>query len=197
MNSESPLTSIDPGQCQSPLILVFATFIGVTYGTNSISLEKNHLRDTFVGIDLGWQRRSIANFHGDLSTPFRLQRRDIDDDPTTGIGALTHADHQNLSRNIERLDCLGQGKAVRRNHDVVLGRFRCVDCDEHVIPKVLGIHDSLTAMGCHVGEYFENVAHTHVIAIAGNAIRNLPLALDVLGERVDGQQFSNLSVTKY
>ena len=50
-----------------------------------------------------------------MTFPLRLERRDVDDDAATGVGAFTQADGQHVARNAEVFDGAGQGEGVRRN----------------------------------------------------------------------------------
>lgn len=71
--------------------------------------------------------------------PFRLQRRDIDDQGAAPrIGRFTKADYQNVPRYLEILDRAGQHKRMWRDHaHIRLAR------DKARIRKLLGIDDSV------------------------------------------------------
>src|SRR5690606_34196855 len=55
----------------------------------------------------------------------------------------------------------------------------------------------LTAVAAHVGEDFEQRSHADVVAVAGDPVADLAGAFDVLLERLNADEFSNLRVTEH
>ncbi|MDT4866365.1 hypothetical protein FQZ97_1012150 [compost metagenome] len=115
-----------------------------------------------------------------MAFPFRLQRRDVDDDAAARVGALAQADGQHIAGNAEVFHGAGQGEGVRRDDADV-----AVDVDEALLVEVLRVHHGRM----DVGEHLEFGGAAHVVAIAGNAVGDHPavvrtahLALD---ERLD------------
>ena len=52
-----------------------------------VAFEEQHLRDAFVRVDLRRQRRRVRELERHIAFPFRLERRDVDDDAAARIGA--------------------------------------------------------------------------------------------------------------
>src|ERR1700730_1036021 len=67
-------------QCYSPLSHVLATAIPIGRRADFIGLEKQHLRDAFVGVDLGGQWRGVGKLERDVAFPLGFQRRYVHDD---------------------------------------------------------------------------------------------------------------------
>ena len=51
-----------------------------------------------------------------MTLPFRLQRRHVDDDPTTSIGRLPQTDRENVSRNSKVFDRPCESEGIRRHN---------------------------------------------------------------------------------
>src|SRR5690606_6058627 len=98
-----------------------------------------------------------------VTFPLRLQRRDVDDDAATRIGALAQADGQHVTRNTEVFDGTGQGKGVRRNDANV-----ALDVDEALLIEILRVDDGRM----DVGEHLEFISAAYVVAVAGNTVRD-------------------------
>ena len=92
----------------STLSLVFAAAIRVRRFAHFIAFEEQDLGDALVRVDFGRQRCRIREFERDISFPFRLERRHVDDDPATRVGRLAEADGQHRARNAEVFDGAGQ-----------------------------------------------------------------------------------------
>ena len=118
----------------------------------------------FVGVNLGGQRRRVADLDGDLAAPFRLQRRDVDDDAATGVRRFAQTGGQDVARNLEVLHRLGQGEAIRRND--ADSRLRCRRRRWEL--KFFGSIERPV----DIGEDLEISADADVVAVAGNAEGN-------------------------
>ena len=77
--------SSQPGQHNSLLFLVLALAVGVAHFTRFRAPEEENLAQSFIGIDPGWQRRSIGNLQCHKALPLRLEWRHIDDDSAARI----------------------------------------------------------------------------------------------------------------
>ncbi len=187
--------SVDARECQAGLILILAALVCVTYGADVLGSQEDHLGDAFIGVNLGWKRRGIADFDGDLAAPLWLKRRDIHNDAAAGVGALTNADGKDVARNINGLNRLGKGERIWRDHNVVAAGFSGVDGDEEVVRKVLRVHDGGAAAG-GVGEDFELCSHANVVAVARDAKGHCAGALRVVSEGDDPHGITDLRVTK-
>src|SRR5262245_55942918 len=77
--------SIDPGERQTRLVLVLAALVRIADGADAVGLQKDDLRDAFVGVDLGRKRRGVGDFQRDAAAPLRLERRYVDDYPAARI----------------------------------------------------------------------------------------------------------------
>src|SRR5262245_16773872 len=66
------LTSDDERQSKPLLILILAFLVRVAFLANLVRFEEQNLRDPFVGIHLGRQRRGVADLDRDLAAPLRL-----------------------------------------------------------------------------------------------------------------------------
>ncbi len=47
------------------MILILALLVGVADGADAVGFDEDHLGDAFVGVNLGRQRRGIADLHRD------------------------------------------------------------------------------------------------------------------------------------
>src|SRR5947209_20334943 len=90
----------DERQSQTLLVLVLALLVRVALLALLVGLEEQDLRNALVGINLRGQRRRVADLDGDLAAPFRLQRRDIDDDAAAGVGRFTQTGRKHVARNL-------------------------------------------------------------------------------------------------
>ena len=106
-------------QCDTVLTLIFAATIAVRRLANLVALEEQHLRAAFARVDLGGQRRGIREFKRHIAFPLGLERRHVDDDAATRVGALSQSDGHDVSGNAKVLDGAGKRKTVWRNDDVV------------------------------------------------------------------------------
>src|SRR5437764_7039027 len=124
------------------LVLVLTAFVAVADPTDGVGAQENDLRDALVGVDLGRQRRRVADLDGHAAAPFRLQRRHVHDDAAPRIRAFADTNTQNVSRDLEVLDRLRQGEAVGRDQAVVP-----FDVHEGGPVEVLGIDDGAQGVG--------------------------------------------------
>ena len=73
-------------------MLVFALSIAVC-GRAGITLKKQQLTDTLIGIDAAVSTGTVAEFKGEVTLPARFCRGGVHDDSKASIGALAQADH--------------------------------------------------------------------------------------------------------
>ncbi len=92
------------------LLLVFPLLFRVGDIARLIGLEEEHLGYAFICINPGRQRRGVGDFQGHIAFPFRLEGRDVDDDPAAGVGRFSEADGQDAARDAEVFDRPGQGE---------------------------------------------------------------------------------------
>ena len=102
---------LQAGQRDAALAHIFARLIGVADLRRTFAAQEEELADALARIDLGGQRRGVADLDRHLPLPFRLQRRDVDDDTAAGIGRFAQADDQNVARNAEILDGMGRARS--------------------------------------------------------------------------------------
>jgi hypothetical protein len=161
--------------------LIFAAAIRVRRFTNFVAFEKQHLGDAFVRVDFRRQRCRIREFERDVPFPFRLERRDVDDDPATRISGFAQTHGQDAARNAEILHRASQRERIRRDDaDIAL------EVDKRLLVKVLRIDDRRV----DIGENLEFVGAADVIAVARRAVAdNLPAVFgnaDLIGcKRLD------------
>src|SRR5690606_9682757 len=98
-----------------------------------------------------------------MTFPLWLKRSDVDNDTATRISRLTQAHGQDITWNAEIFDGTRQSKRVRRNNTNIR-----LNINKAALIKVLRIDNCRM----HIGEYFKFTCTTHVITIAGYAIRN-------------------------
>ena len=77
------------------LVLPAAIAVGSLADVIRVGLEEDHLRDSLIGVNLGRQRRGVGKFERDEAFPFRLERRDVDDDAATRIRRLAQTNPRN------------------------------------------------------------------------------------------------------
>ncbi len=106
-----------------------------------------------------------------MTFPLGLQRRHVDDDAATRIGALAEADRQYVARNPEIFDGARQRERIGRD-DAALSR----EIHEVARIEILGIDDGRV----DVGEDLELACAAHVVAVAGRAIRHDAAAVVLL-----------------
>src|SRR5438876_6038217 len=98
------------------LPLIFPTAILVRGFAFFVGLEKDHLSDALVRIYLGGKRCSVREFERHMTLPFRLEWRDIDDDSTSSIRALSKTDGQDVPGNAKVFDCASECETIWRNN---------------------------------------------------------------------------------
>ena len=158
-----------------PLVLPAAVFVrGLAH---LIAFEEQHLRTAFARVDLGRQRRGVAEFERHIAFPFGLERRDVDDDPAPGVGTLAQADREHIARNAEVLDGARERETVGRNDaDIAL------DIDETLFVEILRVDDGAV----DVGEHLEFVSAANVVAVTRRSITDDALVLAVaIDDRTD------------
>jgi len=145
------------------LSLVFSLPVSVAGCADFVGLEEEELGDAFVGINACGQRRCVGKFQGDMAFPFRLQRRDVDDDAAARIGGFSKADDEHIAGDAEIFNGARQSKRIRWND-----AFAGADVDEASHVKNFRVHNGAV----DVGEDFEFASAANVISIAGSAIGN-------------------------
>src|SRR5208282_2606426 len=150
-------------QRDAALPLVLAAAIPVRGFAYFVRLEKQHLRDALVGINLRRQRRRVGKLQRYVPLPLRFQRRDVDDDAAPGIGRFAQADRQDAARNAEKLDGARERERVGRND--ADGTF---EIDERFLVEALRIDNRRI----DVREDLELVGAAHVVAVARGAVGN-------------------------
>ena len=108
--------------------------------------------------------------------PLRLQRRDVDDDAATRVGALAQANGQYIARNAEVLDGAGKREGVRRDDANIT-----LNVDKALVVKVFRVNDRRV----DIGEYLELVGAAHIVAIARHPVGNDTLALGTANLALD------------
>src|SRR5437762_812334 len=111
-----------------------------------------------------------------IALPLGLERRHVSDDAAAGVGALPHADRQDVPGNAEVLDRPGEGEGIRR-HDAHVAR----ELDERFRIETLGVHHRRE----RVGEDLELGRDAHVVSVRRNAIRNDARTCLVFRKRLD------------
>ena len=125
--------------------MILATAIRVRGFTNLIRFKEQHLRHTFVGVDLGGQWRGVGELQRHMPFPLRLERRHVHDDAAAHVGRLAETHGQDAARDAEVLDGARERERIRRDDAHVR-----VDVDE-----ILGIERLRVDDGrIDVGEYF-------------------------------------------
>src|SRR5512139_3221959 len=158
------------GQRDTTLPLVLAAAVLVARLADLVALEEQHLRAALAGVDLGRQRRGVAELQRHVPFPLGLERGDVDDDAAARVSALAEADRQHGPRNAEVLDGARERERVRRDDADVTGEI-----DEGVRVERLGIDDRRV----DVGEDLEFARAADVVTVAGRAVAHDLLAADL------------------
>ena len=77
--------------------------------------EENDLADAFVSVDTHRYRRGVHHRHRDETLPFRLQRRDVEDDAAARVRALARDQREDIARDAEILQAARQDVGIRRD----------------------------------------------------------------------------------
>src|SRR6266542_1406582 len=128
-----------------------------------IGLEKEDLGDPLVGVDLGRQRRGVADLERHEAFPLGLERRDIRDDAAAGIRGLAHADREDVARDLEVLHRSPEREGVRR-HDAHVALV----VHEGASVEALRIDEGVV----DVREDLELVGDPEIVAVGGQAVRD-------------------------
>src|SRR5215207_9785731 len=94
----------DEGKGQALLVLVLAALVGVAGAAHGVGAQEEDLGDALVGVDLGRQRRRVADLDGHLAAPLRLQGRYVDNYAATRVSAFPQTDCEHVPWDLERLD---------------------------------------------------------------------------------------------
>ena len=162
------------------LRLVLAFFVFVGDFALLVGLEKDYLAETFVRVNLGWQRGCIADFEGDETFPFGLEWCDIYDDPAARICGFAKADGEHIARDAEIFDGAAQRERIGRND-----ADSSAEIDEGARVELLGVDDG----GVYVGEDVELIGDTDVVAVARYPITDHAVAHLPVFERLDHAMF--------
>src|SRR5436305_14051298 len=92
------------GQRDAALRLVLALLVPVRHFARLVALEEQHLSDSFVGVNLGRQRRGVRDLDRHVPFPLRLEWGDVDDDAAPRVGRFAETDGQDVARDPEVLD---------------------------------------------------------------------------------------------
>ncbi len=152
------------------LPLVLAAAILVADFADFIALEEQHLCAALTRVNLGGQRRGVGELQRHITFPLGLERCDVDDDAAAGIGALAQADGEHIARNAEVLHRPRQREAVGRDDAHVATKI-----DKGLFIEILRIDDGAV----DVGEDFEFVGATDVVAVARRAIADDAVSIDL------------------
>src|SRR6202043_1011224 len=113
------------------------------------------------------------DLEGHKAFPFRLERRDIDDDPATRVGRFSDADGQHVAWDAKIFHRAGQRERIWRDD-----ADRALEFDKRLGVEVFRVHDRRI----HVREDAELIRHTHVVAVrrytvANHAVAHLPVLI--------------------
>ena len=130
------------GQGDAHLALVLAAAIFIAGFAHFVGFKEQHLRAAFASVNLGRQRRGVAELQRHIAFPFRLERGDVDDDAAAGVGALAQADGEHIARDAEVFHRARQGKRIGRNDTNVAG-----EVDKIVVIKIFRVNDGAVDIG--------------------------------------------------
>ena len=128
-------------------------------------LEEDHLRNAFVRIDLGRQRRRVRKLERDVTFPLGFERRDVHNDAAARISRFPEADREDVSRNAKVLNGACERETVRRNDADV-----AAEIDERSGVECLRIDDRRV----DVREDLEFVRAANVVTVARRSVRHDP-----------------------
>src|SRR5207253_4315840 len=131
-----PRASLQARQCHTLLTLILSFLVLVGHLWFFLSLEKEHLSNAFVGVDLGGEWRGVGDLQRDESLPLGLERRDVGDYPTPRIGGFPDGDGHDVAWNSEILNRSGESKRIRR-HDADVA----LEFNEGLRIEILGVDD--------------------------------------------------------
>lgn len=143
------------------LLHVLTATIGVAGLARLTGLEKDHLGQPLVGVDLCRERSGVGNLKGDMPLPLRFEGGHIHDDAAACVGRLADADGEDVTGNAEVLDATCKGEGIGRD-DADIG----LDIDERLLIELLGIDHRAV----DVGEDLELIRHPEVISVAGESV---------------------------
>lgn len=96
-----------------------------------------------------------------MPLPFWFQRGNIDDNAATGVGGFAETNGEYIAGDFEVFHSAGEGKGIGGDDANIGG-----DIGETFGGEILGVDNG----GVDVGEYFELVGTTNIVAIAGSAV---------------------------
>src|SRR6266849_2012301 len=134
------------------------------------------LEHVLVRVDLGGQRRGVADLERHVALPLGLEGRDVRDDAAARVGGLAHADCEDIARDLEVLHRPAQGKGVG-GYDAHLSLV----VHEGAGVEALRIDEGVV----DVREDLELVGDPEVIAVGRHPVRDHPRADLALLEGLD------------
>src|SRR5215469_15592824 len=168
--------SLDRREDDPLLALVLSLPVRIGRLAGLVRFEKEDLGDSLVGVDLGRQRRGVADLQRYVALPLRLEGRDVRDDAAASIGGLAHADGEHVARNLEVLDRSRQRKGVGRDD-----AHRPLVVHEGAGIEALGVDDGVV----DVREDLEFVSDPEIVTIGGQPVGDSARADLALLERLD------------
>lgn len=115
----------------------------------------------FACIDFGRQGGGVGKLKRNVAFPLRLERGNVNDDAAACVGGFAQADGQDVARDAEIFDCARQGKGVGWNDAAVV-----FDGYEVFRVEIFRVDDGAV----DIGEDFEFIGTTDVVAVAGCAV---------------------------
>ena len=142
--------------------MILATPVFVRRHASFVGLEKYHLRNAFIGIDLGRQWGRVGKLQCHKAFPFRLEGSHVYQNSTSCIGTFAETDCEHVSGDSEVLNSSRQCKAVRRNEDRLAFH----------VDEILGVKFFRVDYGAiDVCEKLELVCAADVVTVAGSPLR--------------------------
>src|SRR5690606_29946296 len=82
------------GEGHPALAHIFAGAVGIAGLAGLVALEEEELAGALIGVDLGGERRRVAELQRDMALPAGLERGHVHDDAAARIGGLAEADDE-------------------------------------------------------------------------------------------------------
>src|SRR6185437_4281589 len=131
-----------------------------------------------------------------LPAPLRFKRRDVHDDAAPRVSAFPNTNCQHIARNRENLHRLAECEAVWRDNDMIFAGIARIDGDKQVIREGLRIDHRLLPRAGDIGEDLEDRPDAHIVSVRGDAVADPPGTLHILFERLNADQFADLTITQ-
>jgi hypothetical protein len=109
----------------------------------ALAFQEDQLAHTFLDVDPAVSAGAVAELQGEITSPSRFCWRQVGDDSTSGIGALTYAQNRDVTGYVQMLQCNTQPVAMSRK-DKIIATLRAMSFNGTQVPlrKVLGVNDS-------------------------------------------------------